>query len=55
VCLSGGISKSVADRQIWDKYCETPGKIEDGSHVNKTCAHLDNYKEDVAREYRSTT
>jgi beta-glucosidase/6-phospho-beta-glucosidase/beta-galactosidase len=34
--------------QIWDKFCDAG--IEDGSHVKRTCGHLDRYKEDVARE-----
>ncbi|WVR09713.1 hypothetical protein IAU60_006789 [Kwoniella sp. DSM 27419] len=33
---------------IWDRFCETPGKIADGSHVKKTCNFLAMYKEDIA-------
>ncbi|OCF31715.1 hypothetical protein I316_06522 [Kwoniella heveanensis BCC8398] len=33
---------------IWDTFCDTPGKIADGTHVNRTCNHLELYKEDIA-------
>ncbi|WRT69912.1 uncharacterized protein IL334_006903 [Kwoniella shivajii] len=33
---------------IWDQFCDTPGKIRDGAHVNRTCNHLAMYKEDIA-------
>ncbi|WWD22919.1 hypothetical protein CI109_107414 [Kwoniella shandongensis] len=33
---------------IWDRFCEKPGAIVDGSHVNRTCNHLALYKEDIA-------
>lgn len=39
-----------AYRKIWDEFCNTPGHIQDGSHVRKTCDHLLRFKEDVARE-----
>ncbi|KAL7419161.1 hypothetical protein Q5752_005997 [Cryptotrichosporon argae] len=33
---------------IWDAFCDTPGKIEDGAHVVRTCDHLARWKEDLA-------
>ncbi|WVF68282.1 hypothetical protein IAT40_003047 [Kwoniella sp. CBS 6097] len=33
---------------IWDKFCDISGKIADGTHVNRTCNHLELYKEDIA-------
>jgi beta-glucosidase len=42
------------DEQIWDAFCDVPGNINDGTHVNKTCDHLGRYKEDVARKWSLT-
>jgi hypothetical protein len=36
--------------EIWDAFCDTPGKINDGSHVVRTCDHVGRFKDDVARE-----
>ncbi|WWC92590.1 uncharacterized protein L201_007549 [Kwoniella dendrophila CBS 6074] len=33
---------------IWDAFCDQQGKIRDGSHVKKTCNHLEMFKEDIA-------
>ncbi|RSH91345.1 hypothetical protein EHS25_009644 [Saitozyma podzolica] len=47
----GGADKEKASGKgpsIWDAFCDVPGNINDGTHVNKTCDHLGRYKEDVA-------
>lgn len=34
-------------KSIWDTFCETPGKIEDGSHGLVACEHVKYWKEDI--------
>jgi beta-glucosidase len=36
--------------QIWDRFCDKPDAIEDGSHVVRSTNFLENYKEDIARK-----
>ena len=33
---------------IWDTFCDTPGRIEDGSHGATACDHVSRYRQDVA-------
>ena len=33
---------------IWDRFCDTPGKILDGSNGKTACEHVRRYEEDVA-------
>ena len=38
------------NEQIWDKFCEIPGNIEDGTSTFRTTDHFARWKEDVACE-----
>ncbi|MFG0243118.1 MAG: GH1 family beta-glucosidase [Phycisphaerales bacterium JB054] len=45
--IEGGVEKHGRGPSVWDKFCETPGKIKHGHTGRTACDHVTHYKEDV--------
>lgn len=46
--IEGGVTEDGKGRSVWDDFCETPGKIVDGSSGAVACDSYHRYGEDVA-------
>ena len=45
--IEGAVNEDGRGRSIWDTFCHTPGKIEDGTNGDRANEHYHRYKEDV--------
>lgn len=45
--IEGGADADGKGPSIWDRFCETPGNIEDGSDGKTACDHFHRWEEDV--------
>ncbi len=48
VQIEGATEVDGRGESIWDRFCATPGKIEDGSDARTACDHYHRYPEDIA-------
>jgi beta-glucosidase len=46
--IEGAVDDSGRGRSVWDTFCDTPGRIVDGSSGAVACDHYHRYPEDVA-------
>jgi beta-glucosidase len=45
--IEGAVDEDGRGRSIWDDFCDTPGKIKDGSSGAVACDHYHRYDDDV--------
>ena len=46
--IEGAAALDGKGPSIWDRFCEQPGRINDGSNINLACDHYHRYRDDVA-------
>jgi beta-glucosidase len=46
--IEGAVTADGRGRSVWDTFCDTPGRIADGSSGAVACDHYHRYREDVA-------
>ncbi len=46
--IEGAVTVGGRGRSVWDTFCDTPGKIADGSSGETACDHYHRYPQDVA-------
>jgi len=46
--IEGGASADGRGESIWDRFCRTPGKVEDASSGDVACDHYHRFRDDVA-------
>ncbi|MEL6546651.1 MAG: GH1 family beta-glucosidase, partial [Myxococcota bacterium] len=46
--IEGATTVDGRGESIWDRFCDTPGKIADGSHGKVACDHYNRFPEDIA-------
>lgn len=46
--VEGAVNTDGRGLSIWDQFCRTPGKIEDGSSGDLACDHYHRYRDDIS-------
>jgi beta-glucosidase len=46
--IEGAVNEDGRGVSIWDTFCNTPGKVQDGDRADVTCDHYHRYHEDIA-------
>lgn len=46
--IEGACGRDGRGESIWDRYCQTPGKVADGKNGDDGCDHYDCYRQDIA-------
>ena len=46
--IEGGFDADGRGESIWDRFCRTPGRVEDGSSGDVACDHFHRWRDDVA-------
>ncbi|GAH40366.1 unnamed protein product, partial [marine sediment metagenome] len=45
--IEGGYNEDGKGESIWDRFCRTPGKVQDGDRGDVACNHYHRYRDDV--------
>ncbi len=45
--IEGGYNEDGKGESIWDRFCRTPGKVQDGDRGDIACDHYHRYRDDV--------
>src|SRR5687767_10704509 len=46
--IEGAVDEGGKGESIWDRFCNTPGKVIDGTGTNPACDHYHRYANDIA-------